>query len=217
MPNDPGSERALLERVIEERERYFTAKFSQLEGLIADHDKLYASQFKAAEGAVGTALAAAEKAVNAAFSASEKAVLKAEQAQKEYNERSNEFRGQLDDQAKTLMPRPETLNMFKALEEKITGVANVADSKFVATASSVHNEFNSLKEAVEKSHNDLQAQVNSLRESRAGSSGKWDGISASWGIVVAVLGIALTVMWIYIASRPTPTPQVYYAAPASAK
>jgi hypothetical protein len=35
----------------------------------------------------------------ASFEASEKAIVKAENAQRDYNVRSNEFRGQLDDQA----------------------------------------------------------------------------------------------------------------------
>lgn len=47
------------------------------------------------------------------------AILKAEKAQSEYNVRSNEFRGQLDDQAKTLMPRSEASALITNLNEKI--------------------------------------------------------------------------------------------------
>jgi hypothetical protein len=51
--------------------------------------------------------------------AQEKAIVKAETAQTEYNVRSNEFRGQLDDQAKTLMPRAEVAVVMRGQDEKI--------------------------------------------------------------------------------------------------
>src|ERR1700722_3073367 len=67
-----------------------------LVSIIEERDRLYDMRFKASETAVNAALAAQEKAVTAAFTASEKAIVKAEDAQKDYNNRSNEFRGQLD-------------------------------------------------------------------------------------------------------------------------
>ena len=65
------------------------------------------------------ALAAQKELTAAANAASEKAILKSEEAQREYNVRSNEFRGQLDDQAKTLMPRIETENRFTTIMSTI--------------------------------------------------------------------------------------------------
>jgi len=53
------------------------------------------------------------------FGAIKEAISKAEAAQTAYNERSNEFRGQLDDQAKRLMAREEALSKFAAYDEKI--------------------------------------------------------------------------------------------------
>lgn len=52
--------------------------------------------------------AAAKEALSAAFRASEMATAKAEDAQTKSNEKNNEFRGQLADQAANLMPRKET-------------------------------------------------------------------------------------------------------------
>jgi formaldehyde-activating enzyme involved in methanogenesis len=71
-----------------------------VERIMDERDRLYEAKFKAAETAVTTALSSAEKAVNAAlaaqekqtassFAASEKAIVKAEEAQREYNIRSN--------------------------------------------------------------------------------------------------------------------------------
>ncbi len=90
-----------------------------LVSIIEERDRLYDMRFKASETAVNAALAAQEKAVTAAFLASEKAIVKAEDAQRDYNIRSNEFRGQLDDQAKTLMPRLEAATLFKSYEDKL--------------------------------------------------------------------------------------------------
>jgi chromosome segregation ATPase len=175
--------RQFLERVIDERDKLYNDRFKALEKLIDERDRLYDSRFKAAEVAVSAALAAQEKAVNAAFTASEKAVLKAEQAQKEYNERSNEFRGQLDDQAKTLMPRPETLNMFKSIEEKL-----------VAAQVTFKSEMSAVQSSFEKTVSGLEAQVSSLRDSRSQGSGRDAAIQSNtstnqWtvGIVVVVI------------------------------
>ena len=94
---------------------------------------------------------AEQKNLNAnSFASSEKAVGKAEQAQKEYNERSNEFRGQLDDQAKTLMARTEVLATFKAIGEK---------------SDAAH-------EALDRRIDKLDSEIGMLREFRSEGGGK---------------------------------------------
>jgi hypothetical protein len=87
--------------------------------LRVEADRRYEDRFRGAEGAVAAALAAQKELTSAAFASSEKAIVKAEDAQREYNVRSNEFRGQLDDQAKTLMPRIETENRFGTMDAKV--------------------------------------------------------------------------------------------------
>jgi hypothetical protein len=67
-----------------------------IDRVLEERDKRYAAAFLAQE-----------RAVEAAFLASEKAIVKAEIAQAAYNERSNEFRAALDDQAKLFIPRTE--------------------------------------------------------------------------------------------------------------
>ena len=157
---------------IDERDRFYISQIISLKGLIDERDRLYDSRFKSAEVAVSAAFAAQEKTVTVAFLASEKAVLKAEQAQKEYNERSNEFRGQLDDQAKTLMPRPETLTMFKSLEEKLTTSQTVYDARLIATSVSFKSELVALQVSFEKTIEGLESQVSSLRDTRSNISGR---------------------------------------------
>jgi hypothetical protein len=89
---------------------------------VDDLDRLYMEKFKASETAVGAAITASDKQTAASFASSEKAITKAEEAQREYNVRSNEFRGQLDDQAKRLMPREEAQINFKAQDQKLESV-----------------------------------------------------------------------------------------------
>ncbi len=118
-PADGVSLREFLERVMDER------------------DRRYEDRFKAQETAVSSALAAQKELTSAAFAASEKAIVKAEAAQTSYNERSNEFRGQLDDQAKTLIPRTEADARFFSFEEKLStlrgDVSGLRESRSDAT------------------------------------------------------------------------------------
>jgi hypothetical protein len=111
----PGSDKYLPHApvpVIEERVK-------AIERLMDERDRLYLEKFRASEIAVAAAITAAKEQTSASFASSEKAIGKAEQAQSDYNNRSNEFRGQLDDQAKTLMPRTESQTLFKSYEDKL--------------------------------------------------------------------------------------------------
>ena len=101
---------------------FFTLWLENIDRFMDERDRRYETRFEGQEKAVAAALAAADKQVTTAFSASEKAVAKAEDAQKDYNQRSNEFRGQLDDQAKTLMPRSEALVRFEAVESRVSAL-----------------------------------------------------------------------------------------------
>lgn len=90
------------------------------ERLLVERHGFYLEKFEAIEEAFKAALGAQEKLTSASFIASEKAITKAEEAQSQYNIRSNEFRAQLGDQARMLMPRPEAEALNKVLEDKIT-------------------------------------------------------------------------------------------------
>jgi hypothetical protein len=90
--------------------------FEEQSKLSAERDRRYEDRFKAQETAVAAALLAQKESTGNAFAASEKAIVKAEDAQRDYNVRSNEFRGQLDDQAKLLMSRAEAFTKFDGIE-----------------------------------------------------------------------------------------------------
>jgi ABC-type Na+ efflux pump permease subunit len=109
------------------------ARLDASEKLNIERDRRYEERFKAAEEAVKAALVAAKELTAAAFASSEKAIVKAEDAQKSYNERTNELRGALNDQNKTLLPRNEADTRFAAIEEKVeeakTGIASLRESR----------------------------------------------------------------------------------------
>jgi hypothetical protein len=96
--------------------------------LFKERHRLYMSMFHESKVAVDKALTAQKEMTSVIFAASEKAVTKAEDAQREYNIRSNEFRGQLDDQAKKLMPREEARVLISNLDSKIEALKKEIDS-----------------------------------------------------------------------------------------
>lgn len=96
----------------------------QLYTLINERDRQYQQRFESQEKAVNAALIAAKEAVNAALSAAQTAVNKAEIANEKRLDNQNEFRGQLKDQASTLLPRTEAEARFKAIEVDLNRMNN---------------------------------------------------------------------------------------------
>jgi hypothetical protein len=102
-----------------------TRKF--LERVIDERDKQYDARFHAAEIAVTAALNAQEKSTTAAFAASEKAIVKAEQAQTAYNVAHNDLSRKLDDQNKATIPRPEIMALFGSIDQKLESMRAAFD------------------------------------------------------------------------------------------
>ena len=97
-----------------------TAKLEAMKALIDERDRMYAERDTSRRTAVEAALIAAKEQTATSFAASKEAISKADTAQHEYNIRSNEFRGQLDDQAKRLIARSEVETMLKNQDEKLS-------------------------------------------------------------------------------------------------
>lgn len=92
---------------------------TRADALFREKDLRDQQRFDAQQLALRDALIAQEKAVNAALSAAQEAVQKAETAAEKRFDAVNEFRGQLADQARDLMPRKETETLIKNLSDKI--------------------------------------------------------------------------------------------------
>jgi hypothetical protein len=92
----------------DERDDVLATKLDSLREIVDERDRRYEERFKAMDEKTGLAL-----------TSSEKAVAKAEMATEKRFDSVNEFRGQLKDQAATLLTRVEADARFKGLEEKI--------------------------------------------------------------------------------------------------
>jgi hypothetical protein len=186
-----------------------------LERIIDEKDRQYQQRFRAADAAVASALLAQKEATAAAFAASESAIRKAEEAQREYNVRSNEFRGQLGDQAKQLAPRAEMLGLIKSTEEKIDVLRTTGDNRIDVLRGSIERNADALTrsmeevrlamakmltmEAYETRHGELQRQVNELREavskeagSRAGTHQARDNFYQSGFLIATIVAVLVS-------------------------
>jgi len=83
--------------------------------------------FAAQKSAIDAAFSAQKEGISAALAAADRAVNKAELATEKRFESVNEFRGTLDNQQRTLIPRSEVDVMVKGLEEKISNLVKLLD------------------------------------------------------------------------------------------
>jgi hypothetical protein len=123
---------------------------------------------------------AVEKQTKIAFDASEKAREKAEIAQQGRNEMTNEFRGQLSDQAATLMPRKEVEGLINATNEKI-------ESRFISLREEFGGRFDRIEQAnaTEKSRGDI---------GQGSSQGKESYTSRIITIISVLIALVLFIM-----------------------
>lgn len=90
-------------------------------------DLRYEQRFQASQKALEAALIAQREAIAAAMASADRAVTKAELATEKRFESVNEFRGTLDQQQRTLIPRSEVDVLVRGLEEKINQVTKIVD------------------------------------------------------------------------------------------
>lgn len=119
--------------------------------------------------------------------AAEKAIEKAERAQADYNVRSNEFRGQLADQAKMLLPRAEfdssQLQVRETIGSTITRIDIVKDD---------------LRKDLTTAKEDLRKDIASLKEYRSANESKvetsqwiWGAVMGAGGLILGIISLAL--------------------------
>ena len=148
---------------------------------IESNEELFAAKLAAHDELSEAKLTAMGEVISANMRAAERAAQKAEEAQHEYNTRSNEFRAQLKDQADMLMPRAETLSLFKSTDDKMAAAIAVADDKL--------REF---RRTYEERHEILRQQVEALRTFQSSVGAKDEGSTKTWLLVTSVVGFALT-------------------------
>lgn len=179
MPGINDARAVNLDDIVSLKE-FFSQELEGLRKIIDERDRLYSTQFKASETAVNAALMAQQQAVKDAFLAAEKAIAKSERSQEEYNTRSDEYRAQLNSQTQTLMPRSETLSLFKAVDEKFL---------FVQTA--IEQRLEGQRISNEKVFDGFTSDLKSLRESRAQELGSTSQQTTNTGMIIVSIGFVL--------------------------
>jgi len=111
-------------------------KHAHVLSVIAGNDRRYEERFGASQKALELGLSGQKSEISAALAAADRAVLKAEMATEKRFESVNEFRGTLDNQQRTLIPRSEVGVMVEGLNEKINNLTKQVDA-LVATAQGV--------------------------------------------------------------------------------
>jgi hypothetical protein len=102
-------------------------KDAHIRTLITANDQRYAERFNASQKALELGLAGTKSEISLALAAADRAVQKAEMATEKRFESVNEFRGTLDNQQRTLIPRSEVDVLGKGLEEKIAQLTKQYD------------------------------------------------------------------------------------------
>lgn len=138
-------------------------KHEQLCTLVAANDKRYEERFSASQKALELGLSGTRGEISVALAAAKEAVLKAENATEKRFESVNEFRGTLDNQQRTLIPRSEVAEIRQGLEEKIHNLTKLLD--------------------------EVRTQTTSRTAERRGVQGGWGYAVGAVGLVLGVLGI----------------------------
>jgi hypothetical protein len=111
--------------------------------VISGNDKRYEERFLASQKALELGLAGQKSEISAALAAADRAVLKAEAATEKRFESVNEFRGTLDNQQRTLIPRSEVDVLIRGLDEKILN-----NTKLIETVQIRQREMESQRQGV---------------------------------------------------------------------
>jgi hypothetical protein len=102
-------------------------KDDHLHTLVLSNDRRYEERFVASQKALELGLAGTKSEISLALAAADRAVQKAEMATEKRFESVNEFRGTLDQQQRTLIPRTEVDVLVRGLDEKITQLTKQID------------------------------------------------------------------------------------------
>ena len=176
--------------------REIVADLTGFKRLMDERKETGDGRFTTLTGSIDRAVSQLEKQTATAFSAAEKATDKYEGAQKEYNNRSNEFRAALDDQNKLMMPRTEVESLVRGLREMLdSGKAALAEHVIADQASHAlampRMEAVNIINSIESKLVGMDGRLSDLRESRSKGEGKEQqhstGISQlQWFIVLGV-------------------------------
>jgi hypothetical protein len=123
----PDSASWSIETALDHMLALISEKDAHIRTLIDGNDKRYEERFLASQKALELGLAGTKTEIGAALVSADRAVQKAEVATEKRFESVNEFRGTLDNQQRTLIPRSEVDVIRSGLEEKIAQLTKTLD------------------------------------------------------------------------------------------
>lgn len=175
-PPDVGWTVTTLKAYADAAFAFVQRQFDQLRGhynmRLEEIDRRYEARFQAQE-----------KAISAALSSTQAAVSKAEIAYDKRFDGVNEFRETLADQQRTLMPRAESLALHAATQEKFeVSAANrllmMPRAECVASLTALQEKYDSLQARIDR------------------GEGRTGGLAAGGQILIAGVGLILTLLTI---------------------
>lgn len=157
---------------------------------MTERDRRYEDKFTSLTDGQKTALATLEKQTTLAFDASEKAIVKSENAQAQYNVRSNEFRQALDDANKHMMPRPESEQLHRTAQEAMNRFRDETTKSIEQARTEARTASETLSKEIANLR-EYRSQLAGVREQQTTgrASNQW---AMSIGIAIAgtILGLA---------------------------
>jgi hypothetical protein len=157
-------------------------------------DKAFSAQqaamqaaFLAQQQSAESALSAQDRAVTAALAAAKEAVTVANEANEKRFESVNEFRGQLSDIIRTLMPRAEAEAVISRATERLGDIAQRAEHW------ATRSEVTAASERTSERIADVASRLDRLEAKGVGAKENRAGIYASIAAVGVLLGIVVVV------------------------
>lgn len=166
-------------------EKLQVVREAALREFLAERDRRITEQFEAQDKLTKTAFASSEQAIN-----------KAEANQTVLNQKGNEFRGQLDDQAKTLMGRNEYLSQHASLQQALEVLRGSVGVLKEDLRKEMAIQKDDLRKDLAVQKEDARKEVDSLRLSRAVGTGVKQGINVVWVVAIAAIGLFLEIFQI---------------------
>ena len=170
--------------------------------LIEANEVKYSERFEASQSAINAAFLAQQTAMQTALTAQKIAVDKAETSTEKRFESVNEFRQTLADLQQLFIQRVEVMGLLKGVDDKLLYMQQSFDARMETQRISIEKNADSTirsfadarltmthfltMDAYETRHNELQRQVNELRELSSKAGGQKAGTQSTMGNFIAI-------------------------------
>ena len=199
-PKDPTvNVREMIEESSGRLDDLRKAEVKRIDDKIAEKDEKYQIQF-----------ADSKEAVVAALITTKEAITKADQANEKRFDAVNETNSKLNEQQAKLLTRTEYESNHKSLIEKIDGVESRINrtegaSNVYVTQNDLNVVVDKITELIKQGQVSNQLALQPVIAFMNSQTGKSQGISSSWGVMLGAMGLIGTILGIFaVVSRFLP-------------